>query len=78
MHIYLYSARKQAKLNQSQLGEAIGVTAQQYSKRELGEMSITLDEAELLSKKIGKPITELFPEYFFNINVPKMHKKQEV
>lgn len=78
MHMNLYKARKDAKLTQSDLGEVIGVTAQQYGKRERGLMSITLEEASKISKKLGMPISDLFPEYFFTFYVPKMHKIEEV
>lgn len=78
MHIHLYKARKDAGLNQAELGEIIGVTAQQYGKREKGTISISLEEASKLSKTLNKSISELFPEYFFTIAVPKMHIKQEV
>lgn len=77
MHTNLYASRKEAKLTQTDMGKVIGVTAQQYGKRESGQISITLDEAGLFSKKLGKPITDLFPEYFFTYVVPKMHKEQE-
>ncbi|WP_303753300.1 helix-turn-helix transcriptional regulator [Enterococcus sp. S86.2] len=76
MHMNLYSLRKKAKLNQSEMGEVIGVTAQQYGKRELGKISITLDEASKLAEKLGVPISEVFPEYFFTVVVPKMHKEE--
>ncbi|MCV2505678.1 helix-turn-helix transcriptional regulator [Melissococcus plutonius] len=74
MHLNLYKARKEANLTQSELGKTIGVTAQQYGKRERGIMAITLKEASELSKKLKMPISELFPEYFFIKIVPKMHE----
>lgn len=77
MHANLYASRKENKITQTEMGEVIGVTGQQYGKRESGQMSITLDEADLFSKKLGKPITDLFPEYFFTYVVPKMHKEKE-
>lgn len=77
MHINLYKARKDAELNQTEMGEVIGVTAQQYGKRERAMMAITLDEASKFSKKLDTPISELFPEYFFTVVVPKMHKEEE-
>ncbi|WP_017722682.1 helix-turn-helix domain-containing protein [Staphylococcus xylosus] len=55
------------------MGELIGVTGQQYGKRERGEMSIDLDEALTFSKNLEVPIHILFPEYFFEQKVPKMH-----
>lgn len=75
MHMNLYEARKKAGFNQAELGKVINVTAQQYGKRERGEMSITLDEASEFAKKLRKPVPDLFPEYFFTVFVPKMHKK---
>lgn len=78
MHMNLYKARKDAELNQAELGEVIGVTAQQYGKRERGLMAITLEEASKFSVKLNIPISELFPEYFFTVFVPKMHKEEEV
>lgn len=75
MHMSLYEARKKAGLNQTELGKVINVTAQQYGKRERGEMSITLDEASKFAEKLGRSVPSLFPEYFFTISVPKMHKK---
>lgn len=71
----LYEARKTAGFNQAELGKTINVTAQQYGKRERGEMSITLDEASKFAKKLCKSVPDLFPEYFFTVTVPKMHKK---
>lgn len=76
MHINLYKFRKGVKLTQTDLGDVIGVTAQQYGKRERGEMSITLDEASKISNKLNQPMHVLFPEYFFITNVPKMHKEK--
>lgn len=78
MHMRLYKERKDANLNQSEMGAVIGVTAQQYGKRELGKMSITLDEARMFAEKLNISTSELFPEYFFTVTVPKMHKEQEV
>ncbi|PLS36826.1 XRE family transcriptional regulator [Carnobacterium maltaromaticum] len=74
MHMKLYEARKKSKLTQNDMGITIGVTAQQYGKRERGEMSITLEEAKMISDKLKKPTSEVFPEYFFTTFVPKMHK----
>ncbi|MFQ3904494.1 helix-turn-helix transcriptional regulator [Staphylococcus sp. 50Mo3-1] len=73
MHKDLYSFRKGAKKTQEYMGELIGVTGQQYGKRERGEMSIDLDEALTFSKNLEVPIHILFPEYFFEQKVPKMH-----
>lgn len=73
MHIKLFEARKVAKLTQEQMAKSIGVSTQQYGKRERGIVSISLDEASEFSKVLDRPISELFPEYFFTVNVPKMH-----
>ena len=78
MHMNLYKYRKDAGLTQTDLGKAIGVTPQQYGKRERGEMSITLEEASIFAKELGKTVTEVFPEYFFTVVVPKMHETEEV
>lgn len=78
MHMRLYKERKDANLNQAEMGAVIGVTAQQYGKRELGKMSITLDEARMFAEKLNVSTSELFPEYFFTVTVPKMHEEQEV
>ncbi|MGK9299656.1 helix-turn-helix transcriptional regulator, partial [Melissococcus plutonius] len=75
MHLNLYKARKEAGLTQNELGKILGVTAQQYGKRERGIMAISLEEASKLSNKLDVPISELFPEYFFVKLVPKMHEK---
>lgn len=77
MHMNLYRARKEAQLTQTDMGQFIGVTAQQYGKRERGLMSITLDEAKEFSEQLETPISELFPEYFFTVFVPKMHKNEQ-
>ncbi|HGZ8161377.1 TPA: helix-turn-helix transcriptional regulator [Staphylococcus aureus] len=76
MHKDLYSFRKAAKKNQDFMGSLIGVSGQQYGKRERGEIPINLDEAMIFSKALETPIQELFPEYFFIERVPKMHKKR--
>lgn len=76
MHKDLYSSRKAAKKNQDFMGSLIGVSGQQYGKRERGEIPINLDEAMIFSKALETPIQELFPEYFFIERVPKMHKKR--
>lgn len=73
MHANLYKFRKEANLSQSDLGKVIGVSASQYSQRERGKISITLDEAEKISKTLNKSIVEVFPEYFYTASVPKMH-----
>lgn len=78
MHMNLYQARKMAKINQTEMGKSIGVSAQQYSKRERGVVSITLEEAAILSEKLNKPMSEVFPEYFFKVDVPKMHKVKNI
>ncbi len=77
MHMRLYEARKKAKLTQLDMGMCIGVTAQQYGKRERGEMSITLEEAKKFSDALKKPTSEIFPEYFFTVYVPKMHNPKQ-
>lgn len=64
MHEKLYKFRKEANMSQTDLGKVIGVTAQQYGKRELGKISITLDEADKFAKALNVSISELFPEYF--------------
>ncbi|MCQ1372405.1 helix-turn-helix domain-containing protein [Staphylococcus aureus] len=76
MHKDLYSFRKAAKKNQDFMGSLIGVSGQQYGKRERGEIPINLDEAMIFSKALETPIQELFPEYFFIERVPKMHKNE--
>lgn len=76
MHKDLYSSRKAAKKNQDFMGSLIGVSGQQYGKRERGEIPINLDEAMIFSKALETPIQELFPEYFFIEQVPKMHKNE--
>ncbi len=77
MHKDLYSSRKTAKKNQDYMGNLIGVSGQQYGKRERGEIPISLDEAMVFSKDLEIPIQELFPEYFFIKEVPKMHKERQ-
>ncbi|PTJ09063.1 helix-turn-helix transcriptional regulator [Staphylococcus simulans] len=77
MHKDLYSSRKTAKKNQDYMGNLIGVSGQQYGKRERGEIPISLDEAMVFSKALEIPIQELFPEYFFIKEVPKMHKERQ-
>lgn len=77
MHKDLYSSRKTAKKNQDYMGNLIGVSGQQYGKRERGEIPISLDEAMIFSKALEIPIQELFPEYFFIKEVPKMHKERQ-
>ncbi|WP_105988580.1 helix-turn-helix transcriptional regulator [Staphylococcus simulans] len=77
MHKDLYSSRKTAKKNQDYMGNLIGVSGQQYGKRERGEIPISLDEAMVFSKALEIPIQELFPEYFFIKGVPKMHKERQ-
>ena len=76
MHEKLYKFRKEANMSQTDLGKVIGVTAQQYGKRELGKISITLDEADKFAKALNVSISELFPEFFFTVTVPKMHKQE--
>lgn len=77
MHKDLYSYRKTAKKNQDYMGNLIGVSGQQYGKRKRGEIPISLDEAMVFSKALEMPIQELFPEYFFIKEVPKMHKERQ-
>lgn len=74
MHMHLYEARKQKGLTQEDMAKAIGVTSQQYGKREREKVSISLEEAYIFSEMLGVPIEDLFPKYFFNVDVPKMHK----
>lgn len=76
MHMSLYSIRKSKEINQDEMARVIGVSTQQYGKRERGLISITLEEAHLFSQKLDTPIEDLFPEYFFNVDVPKMHKNK--
>lgn len=73
MHKELYSFRKEAKKTQTYMGELIGVSGQQYGKRERGILPINLDEAEIFSEDLKITIQMLFPKYFFKSNVPKMH-----
>ncbi|WP_323705143.1 helix-turn-helix transcriptional regulator [Mammaliicoccus sciuri] len=77
MHKDLYSFRKTAKKTQDFMGGLIGVSGQQYGKRERGEIPISLDEAMEFSKALKMPIQKLFPEYFFISEVPKMHKEKQ-
>ncbi|MHC5215239.1 helix-turn-helix transcriptional regulator [Enterococcus sp. LJL128] len=77
MHLKLYEARKKAKITQEAMGKTIGVSPQQYGKRERAEMSISLEEASKISEALQQPISVLFPEYFFIQTVPKMHKEKK-
>lgn len=77
MHIKLFEERKKARVTQEQMAKSIGVSTQQYGKRERGIVSISLDEASKFSQVLDKPISELFPEYFFIVDVPKMHNVKE-
>lgn len=76
MHKDLYSFRKAVKKNQDYMGNLIGVSGQQYGKRERGEIPISLDEAMVFSKTLQIPIQELFPEYFLLNKFQKCKKKQ--
>ena len=60
IYIALEKRRKEPRL----YGSLIGVSGQQYGKRERGEIPINLDEAMIFSKALETPIQELFPEYF--------------
>ncbi len=63
MHEDLYSSRKAAKKNQDFMGSLIGVSGQQYGKRERGEIPINLDEA-MIFLRLSK---HLYKNYFQNI-----------
>lgn len=63
MHKDLYSSRKAAKKNQDFMGSLIGVSGQQYGKRERGEIPINLDEA-MIFLRLSK---HLYKNYFQNI-----------
>ena len=63
MHKDLYSFRKAAKKNQDFMGSLIGVSGQQYGKRERGEIPINLDEAMIFLRHSK----HLYKNYFQNI-----------
>lgn len=52
MHKELYSFRKEAKKTQTYMGALIGVSGQQYGKRERGNLPINLNEAEIFSEDL--------------------------
>ena len=78
MHKDLYSFRKAAKKNQDFMGSLIGVSGQQYGKRERGEIPINLDEAMIFSKALETPIQELFPEYFLLSEFQNAQKRNNI
>lgn len=60
MQIKLYELRKNADLTQIQLAEKLGISANQYGKKERGQQEFTQDEMFLLSKLFNKSISDIF------------------
>lgn len=78
MHKTLYALRKEQRKTQNEMAKNLKISTKQYGKKERGEASFTLEEAETISRFLNTPTNEVFPEYFFTAIVPKMHKKKEV
>ncbi|MCW0993111.1 helix-turn-helix transcriptional regulator [Streptococcus anginosus] len=60
MQIKLYELRKNAGLNQVDLAKKLGISANQYGKKERGQQEFTQDEMFLLSNFFEKPIGDIF------------------
>ena len=60
MQIKLYELRKNADLTQIQLADKLGISANQYGKKERGQQEFTQDEMFLLSKLFNKSISDIF------------------
>nr|DAT02814.1 MAG TPA: Helix-turn-helix XRE-family like protein [Caudoviricetes sp.] len=60
VQIKLYELRKNAGLNQADLAKKIGISANQYGKKERGQQEFTQDEMFLLSNFFKKPIGDIF------------------
>ena len=52
--------RKRREMNQTDLGEAVGVTFQQIQKYENGKNRVGAGRLHLIAKALNVPITELF------------------
>lgn len=74
MHKDLWSARRRHGKTQEDVAKCLGISSKQYGEKERGKASFTLEEAEKISIFMNTPITEIFPEYFFTQDVPKMHE----
>ncbi len=60
VQIKLYELRKNADLTQIQLAKKLGISANQYGKKERGQQEFTQDEMFLLSKLFNKSISDIF------------------
>ena len=60
MQIKLYELRKKAGLNQADLAKKIGISVNQYGKKERGQQEFTQDEMFLLSNFFNKSISDIF------------------
>ena len=69
MQIKLYELRKKAGLNQADLAKKIGISVNQYGKKERGQQEFTQDEMFLLSNFFNKSISDIF--------LPRKSPKQE-
>ena len=60
VQIKLYELRKGANLTQEELARKLGLSANQYGKKERGQQEFTQDEMFLLSKFFNKSISDIF------------------
>lgn len=60
MQVKLYEARKNAKLTQDSVSEALGISRVSYGKKERGEVPFTLDEMFSLKLLLGMELEDIF------------------
>lgn len=64
MHIMLFGMRRAHGKSREHMAQLLNVHRETYARKERGEIEFTMEEAQLISKDFGEPMTKVFPEYF--------------
>ncbi len=60
MQILLYELRKKSKLTQKEMADELGISRQNYGKKERSELPFDQDEMFRISEYFNKDIDEIF------------------
>lgn len=60
INMKIKSIRKEKNINQARIANALGITVQAYSMKEMGRRPITTDELQVISQTLKVPVIKFF------------------
>ena len=62
INMKIKSIRKEKNINQAIIADALGITVQAYSMKEMGRRPITTDELQIISQALKVPVINFFKD----------------